>query len=377
MAVPYPDTLPMPVRDGFGGGPSKGIRRSPMDDGQERVRRAWNKQPREFTLTWKLTWDQLKYFDGFVEYDLDGGGGWFEMKLTPNSPTTVQMRFSNPNELTRELDENTGAWMVQGTVEFIAPAPVVPPRTGVLPPWPIALPEPEKDGFRYVQDKAVTRSNIEEGVATLLKRFEERVTTYQLMWLLDEAQKDILEKYYKDDLIDGLAWCSAPFANGLGFTYVRAKFVQPLKIEAFGAAFKATAVMATVDAPKLTKLEYIVGDGMLIQDTITLTEDVRLLYRGKISLSDTVTLTEDLSLYPKVVMVGDSFELLDEATGNTLFRITLDDTFTFIEDVQFANGFIRAFSDTLGTSDSGIVWIQNYFEAGYFGEDYFGESRTF
>ncbi|MBD4206902.1 hypothetical protein GUH47_13060, partial [Xanthomonas citri pv. citri] len=122
-------------------------------------------------------------------------------------------------------------------------------------------------GYRYAQEKKVTRSNVEEGIATQVRRFQQNVTSYTLTWVLEEGERELLEEFYRDTLIDGLAWCNAPFANGMGYTFVRAKFIEPIKYQSMGAAFQATAVLCTVDAPRVSELEYLTGGRISLEDT--------------------------------------------------------------------------------------------------------------
>ncbi|HFC7803803.1 TPA: hypothetical protein ACFOZX_002240, partial [Neisseria meningitidis] len=149
MAVPYPsDVLPLPVRDGHEDTLVNAFTRFKRDDGKYRTVRKYSAQPRAISVTWKLTWDQLKYFEGFLEYDLKGGTEKFEIQFGPNEPKSeAQLLEGVPGAA---FDEKTNHWRVTTRVQVMQVAPPRRPLT-YYPPMPAIIPEPEKAQYQYNQ----------------------------------------------------------------------------------------------------------------------------------------------------------------------------------------------------------------------------------
>jgi hypothetical protein len=77
----WPSFLPSPRVSGYGYKPKSNFASTDMDGGNTRFRRRYTKVPTTFTVVWRLNRTQLRIFEGFVEYDIDGGAAWFETPL--------------------------------------------------------------------------------------------------------------------------------------------------------------------------------------------------------------------------------------------------------------------------------------------------------
>ena len=77
----WPAFLPPPRVSGYGYKPKSNFAGSDMDGGNTRFRRRYTKVPITYTAVWRLSKSQLRLFEGFVEYEIDGGAAWFETPL--------------------------------------------------------------------------------------------------------------------------------------------------------------------------------------------------------------------------------------------------------------------------------------------------------
>ena len=79
--VQWPAFLPTPRVSGYGYKPQSNFAATSMDSGTTRFRRRFTKVPTTFTVVWRLSKSQLRLFEGFVEFEIDGGAAWFETPL--------------------------------------------------------------------------------------------------------------------------------------------------------------------------------------------------------------------------------------------------------------------------------------------------------
>ena len=77
----WPSFLPPPRVSGYGYKAKSNFASTDMDGGNTRFRRRYRTVPTTFTVVWRLDRTQLRLFEGFVEYDIDGGAAWFETPL--------------------------------------------------------------------------------------------------------------------------------------------------------------------------------------------------------------------------------------------------------------------------------------------------------
>lgn len=252
MPTPFISELPQPVRDGYTATPGKLKSRALMDDGFYQDKRRWGKQPFQYNFQWRFNWDQLKMFEGWFEHMVLRGDGWFTIEIAGQT-LTVRPMATEPNVMFTQ-----GYWTVALLVEQITAAPVIAPRSGVLPVWPVDLPTLEAEGYSYSKSGSWLRSEIEDGLAETRNRFRSKLTTFNGKVNLTLEERNEFWDFYRNATIDGVSWFLMPFENGHGRTLVRAKFGATAPTEMpLGALYSLTMTFETDEAPLLTKNEYI------------------------------------------------------------------------------------------------------------------------
>jgi hypothetical protein len=221
-----------------------------MDDGQNRQIRVGSSSPFTYTLNWSLTYDQTKFFEAWIEYDVARGAGYTDI---PIGNRTVNVR---PVTGVPVYTPNGAKWVVSLDVEELQAGPVIPARNGVLPVWPGTLPEFEKDSYTLSDPGAVTRSDIDNGRAEMRVRFRGRVTEYSGKLILTQSQRDIFWQFWKNTLINGQTWFMAPFANAVSQSKLRARIVAAPVESPNGAWYELTFALETVNAPIMSIYEY-------------------------------------------------------------------------------------------------------------------------
>jgi hypothetical protein len=78
--VQWPDFLPTPRVSGYGYKPKSNFVGTSMDGGNTRFRQRYTKVPTTYTVVWRLSKSMLRLFEGFVQFEINGGAGWF---MTP------------------------------------------------------------------------------------------------------------------------------------------------------------------------------------------------------------------------------------------------------------------------------------------------------
>jgi len=245
-----PSFMPTPIRDGYAGGWVRSFSRVQMEDNQYQTRRETSREQFAYALSWKLDYTQLAMFEGWLEYDLAKGTGYFDVNFAGKTVTV------KPSTGMPEVSPVGSKWLVKLAVEELQSAPVISPRNGVLPSWPIGLPSFESDGYAYAKDSAVTKSDIDFGVADMRVRFRERVTKFTGKILVDLNQRNLFWQFYKDSLINGSAYFLCPFVGSQGETKLRSRFAEKPTEAPNGSWFAISVSLETVKAPILTANQY-------------------------------------------------------------------------------------------------------------------------
>jgi hypothetical protein len=92
--------------------------------------------------------------------------------------------------------------------------------------------------------------------------------------------------------------------------------------------------------------------------------------------TDSFSISDNTYLTPSKVFDTDSFYLEDAITAINVDKV-ISDSVTMLDSVVAVLVFFRGLTETLFTSDSGLLVLQNYCDITYFATDYVGESRTF
>lgn len=111
----YPDTIPLPLKQGYVLKPKPNTRRTELEQGAARVRRVGRQKPTELGVVWELTQWELMLLQGFHEHEADEGAAWFGMKLlTYIGLAMCEVRFKG------EISQPKHAghlWQVSATLE--------------------------------------------------------------------------------------------------------------------------------------------------------------------------------------------------------------------------------------------------------------------
>lgn len=368
--IDYPEGLPPPVRDNFSSKYGRPFNRLKMDDGGRRPLPMWSAQPREFRLTWFLTWAQLAKWEGWYEYDLKCGALPGNVPIQDGVMTEIMM-LEDPN---RAYDSNRGHWVVSVTCQTILPAPNIPVEGASAPTWPSSLPDIEKEGYEYVTEGAI-HSSIKDGYQDGRQRWKRRRTDVKVRFILDADQKVIFESFLHDTLAGGLAYFYIPVAGGPGVAMAKAQFTEPPTITPLGAKFQVTGLLDTFDLPKLTEFQYRYGDGVTVREGISFKDEVDL---GRVAFaSDGIRFSEQISVRTtKPAADGVAFE--DQVSYIVLYSRQLSDGVAFSEEVSSSSDYRRAVpAEGITFSEYGYASTQTYFAEDYFGEDYFGHISFF
>ena len=356
MAVAYPtDILPLPVRDGFDETIQNPFTRFKRDDGKSIVIRKYTSQPNEVSLTWKLTWEQLKFFEGFIEYDLLGGTEWFDIQFGPTQPIrTVKFVGQPPGA---SFDEKTGTWRLTSKVEYMRVAPTRQ-ALSYYPDFPASLPWPEKEGYLYDVPDALLVDKKETGYGKpeSRRRFTNKATLYSLKWLFDNEQMAEFERFLRVDIADGLAYFRAPFANGMGEAQVRARFTAPPVKTPLGAlAWSVSAQLETSEAPLVSEFNYRIRNGEYeATDAFVLSELVQFNFGQNLA---------------------DAFAFAEAVTFS--HGQFYNDAIVFAEEFSFSGNYNIMPADAISFAESGYLTTQDYIADDYFAESYVGYTVSF
>lgn len=411
--------VPYPVRDSFSEGYASEFSRTRMDDGQFRLTRTVDSQPMKNTLTWELSWEQLSMFEGWIEYELNGGANWFDMQVGPLAPT-FRYLFINAPEF--NFDEDRNLWVVTVEVKRIIAGPAIKPLS-YFPDWPSTLPEPEKSGYSFSVPDHIAFGNIQGGDAGNRRRFTDKLTQYNARWILDAVQYAAFLDFMSEDLAAGIAYFRAPFANGMGYNLVKARFIIAPIAKPLGTHWVVTSRLETTSAPIISQIMFELGGKLRFEDIISLSENVQILKTGEGFVNDTIVLTdymarvlrdsdsfgvidqiaiktgrpisESLSLSDSILYTlqrgyieqlvledeltwaytksqADTVNLIEEVASTTSFKrqTTPDEIILVEDDLTFEIQYGRGLVDYIDLGDAGQACYQNYAEASYFAENY-------
>jgi hypothetical protein len=111
----YPDTIPLPLKQGYVLKPRPNTRRTELEQGAARVRRVGRQKPTELAVVWELTQWELMLLQGFHEHQADEGAAWFGMKLlTYVGLAMCEVRFKGEISQPKQAGH---LWQVSATLE--------------------------------------------------------------------------------------------------------------------------------------------------------------------------------------------------------------------------------------------------------------------
>ena len=111
--------LGCPLATGYSYAPQETFKRTQMDSGVARQRRASINFAKVINVSWIFTQDQLSLFESFFVHELYGGAAWFLSPLgNGHGVCCVKARFNNPSQ-PYSVESLAGVllWKVTATLE--------------------------------------------------------------------------------------------------------------------------------------------------------------------------------------------------------------------------------------------------------------------
>jgi hypothetical protein len=367
MAVPYPESLPPPVRDGYGAKYGLKPLRLKMDDGGRRPIRQWASQPYAYTLAFRFTWDQLAMFEAWLHYDGKDGANPVEIPIQDSVP--VEVYFTGDPKVT--FNSANGDWNVSIECQNILAGPTVPVAPLTLPSWPDTLPFPEKEGYGYVREGAV-HATVKTGWQDSRQRLATMRSDVDIkLFLQDTVQRDEFLAFVRNTLVGGLGWFKMPLAAGEGIEYVRAAITDDdITIEANGSGFDASFKVDTTALPMMPEFKYRNAGDMTVVETIKLVEHVKIEFRHQRAFTDHIVFADKLS-FAIHRTIAEATTFVEDVAFTADYNRLLEDTISLTEAYQINNDFGQTNTDAVGLEEHGSLHMQSY-AADYFAEDYVG-----
>lgn len=95
----FPDTLPSPLRAGYGLNHVSPLQRTEMASGRARQRRRFTSVPTMAQVQWLFTQAQAQLFEGWFVHEISDGAVWFNVRLrTPMGLKPYEARFAGMYE---------------------------------------------------------------------------------------------------------------------------------------------------------------------------------------------------------------------------------------------------------------------------------------
>lgn len=134
MSKKWPDSLPLPLQDGYKLQPVSGVRRTKMQSGRARVRRKFKSVPTIATVTWLMTTEQAAIFQHWFDKYAEDGAAWVDIPLqTPTGGSQAQMykcRFTDIYDGPNLVEANV--WHISAEIE-IREQPILQGDWDILP----------------------------------------------------------------------------------------------------------------------------------------------------------------------------------------------------------------------------------------------------
>lgn len=120
-----------------------------------------------------------------------------------------------------------------------------------IPVFPTNIPKVFMGEYSYKPDDNVVRTEMEAGLARQRRRSLFRTVKFNVKWIFSRAELAIFEKFYSEEIYDGVAWFTIKLVNGTGESDYKARFVGGVdtKTAANEHIWEVTGVLETVGMP--------------------------------------------------------------------------------------------------------------------------------
>jgi hypothetical protein len=119
------------------------------------------------------------------------------------------------------------------------------------PTFPTTLPNVLMTDYGYQPVDNRIRTEMEGGLPRMRRRFMSNPVDFDVRWKFSMTELGIFEKFYREDLMSGVAWFNIKLVNGAGETTYLARFKEPysVKPEAREHYWSVAAKLETIESP--------------------------------------------------------------------------------------------------------------------------------
>ena len=116
--INYPESMPMPLQDGYSVQHASPLLRSQMVSGRARQRRIFTSVPSFANVTFFFEYEsQIQFFEVFFRYKLNDGAEWFNCRIkTPMGTKLYECRFV---DIYGPLSLDNEYWQTSAQLEII------------------------------------------------------------------------------------------------------------------------------------------------------------------------------------------------------------------------------------------------------------------
>lgn len=132
--------------------------------------------------------------------------------------------------------------------------------------WPQTLPLPTVQGYGVQPGEAISRTEMEAGLARQRRRFTDVPTKVSVRWIMRRDQYAIFEGWYRWHAREGANWFTVTLLGGLGLLEQDARFTRQFssRLLAGGTLWEITSELEIRERP-------VLDEGAL---NLVLTEDI-------------------------------------------------------------------------------------------------------
>lgn len=132
--------------------------------------------------------------------------------------------------------------------------------------WPSTLPLPTVQGYGVQPGEAISRTEMEAGLARQRRRFTDVPTKVSVRWIMRRDQYAIFEGWYRWHAKEGANWFTVNLLGGLGLLEQEARFTRQFssRLLAGGTLWEITSELEIRERP-------VLDEGAL---NLVLTEDI-------------------------------------------------------------------------------------------------------
>lgn len=138
--------------------------------------------------------------------------------------------------------------------------------------YPAGLPLPLHEGYGFRPVSPLVRTPMVSGRARVRRGYTATPTQVALIWLMTDAQAQLFEKWYQEELLDGSSWFLARLKTPLGIDYYRSRFVDIYEgpVLQGGRYWRFTATLELYRRPLLADGSAAYPDAILHADIVDL-----------------------------------------------------------------------------------------------------------